>query len=222
MQFGTKQDKEKESDQIAQIKTERQETNYESQKTGLFTNDIIAADMLCNHPDIQTAEQKQNCQEFVSVLFTRYTNKDIANAKIDIALVTRNMDILMLDENELRLVLFAIALHESKFRYKVGLYNKYDFCFLQVNVQTWDYRKRKKYLLVNYTERQILYDTEACIDTGLRVFLYNLGMAKKYFDYEKAKKYGLIKYVGLYHSPFNPKKAALYSDNVVGTLMQYE
>jgi len=133
--------------------------------------------------------------------------KMIQSAKSDIYQLTNDVRILRLKYEDVAAAIFTILLHESNFlrqkKSKTG-----DICYMQINKYYWPYRRRRELLNVAYTNDQLLANIGACIDTGLRIMLYNYSICKtdKKTDFEKL--------VVCYHAPHNTANQKQYSNAI--------
>jgi len=168
----------------------------------------------CNNFSDLTSKQKQVCRDFAHKLAC-LTDEQINSAQLDIFLTTGNSEVLKLDPRDLRKALFFIAHHESRFKYKRGLYDKHDICYLQVNVSVWPLTKRKRHLLISYTDGDILNSYSACIDTGLRILLY--AYAIKGFRLSSSPPYTAY-LAQIYHAPFDTRKTRRYRSRILRSI----
>jgi len=154
-----------------------------------------------------TEEQYKRCLTFArDIELVPDVEYDIA--KLDIFIKTRNENVLKVRTRTIKKALFFIALHESGyFKYRGGIHNKADVCYLQVNTDVWNYERRAAILLLTeYSDDDIYKDNIACIKTAMRILLYNFAVATKNKDTESNIK-DLIKY---YHAPFDRTRTNRY------------
>jgi len=127
----------------------------------------------------------------------------IEDSKLDIFLATRKNEVLKLKNEDIIAALFTVLLHESNFlRQKTN--KSGDICYMQINKYYWNKKIRNALLDLDYTDKQILARIEACLETGIKVMLYNYALCKtnKKTDFEKL--------IVCYHSPYNKKHQTRY------------
>lgn len=133
-------------------------------------------------------------------------NKQQGSKTIDIY---KNQSMKSYLEKHYKDMLKAIAYTESDFRYPVGLIDKDDVSYFQINIKQgiWDIDRLEKITQLNNLSRQKLIDDyNLAGKVALHVLLYNISLYASNNNIAEPKYHDLKRFIASYNHPFKLKE----------------